>query len=289
MTAAASSAWATPCNPYTDFARQRSGHSSNWRRRASAKCDLKCSGCEAISAPTPSSWTGSMPVLPRSCRSPTTGIEAPSASMPVRLPSRGRGSRSKASPVQGSRTVVPSRRPSPIILAMERHPEWRIAVLVRAKNHAREIAASLRMLRIPFRAVDIEPLQDRGMVRDIMMLTRALLHLGDRIAWLAVLRAPWAGLSLADLLLIGRARPLVWEAMRDDEFLLSLSEDGRARCGRVRTILQAAFAVRNDSSIARWVERAWLGLGGPSCASSAQELDLAGAAFSRLKMLEERG
>jgi len=173
--------------------------------------------------------------------------------------------------------------------AMERHPEWRIAVLVRAKNHAREIAASLRMLRIPFRAVDIEPLQDRGMVRDIMMLTRALLHLGDRIAWLAVLRAPWAGLSLADLLLIGRARPLVWEAMRDDEFLLSLSEDGRARCGRVRTILQAAFAVRNDSSIARWVERAWLGLGGPSCASSAQELDLAGAAFSRLKMLEERG
>jgi ATP-dependent helicase/nuclease subunit A len=173
--------------------------------------------------------------------------------------------------------------------AMERHPEWRIAVLVRAKNHAREIAASLRARKISFRAVDIEPLQDRGMVRDIMMLTCALLHLGDRIAWLAVLRAPWAGLSLADLLLIGRARALVWEAMRDDELMLSLSEDGRARCGRVRTILEAAFGVRNDSSIARWVERTWLGLGGPSCASSGQELDLAGAAFSRLRMLEERG
>src|ERR1700690_229395 len=149
--------------------------------------------------------------------------------------------------------------------AIERHPGWRIAVLVRAKNHAREIAASLRARKISFRAVDIEPLQDRGMVRDIMMLTCALLHLGDRIAWLAVLRAPWAGLSLADLLLIGRARALVWDAMRDDALLLSLSADGRARCGRVRTILEAAFGVRNDSSLARWVERTWLGLSGPSC------------------------
>jgi ATP-dependent exoDNAse (exonuclease V) beta subunit len=71
--------------------------------------------------------------------------------------------------------------------------------------------------------------------------------------------------------------------------LLSLSEDGRARCERVRVILEAAFAVRNDSSVARWVERTWLGLGGPSCTSSAQDLDLAGAAFSRLRSLEERG
>ncbi len=79
---------------------------------------------------------------------------------------------------------------------IERHPDWRIAVLVRARTHARGIAASLRALNIAFRAVDIEPLQDRAAVRDIMMLTRALLHWGDRIAWLAVLRAPWAGLML---------------------------------------------------------------------------------------------
>jgi ATP-dependent exoDNAse (exonuclease V) beta subunit len=88
---------------------------------------------------------------------------------------------------------------------------------------------------------------------------------------------------------IGRARPLVWDAMRDDAFLLALSEDGRARCQRLRVILEAAFAVRNDTSMARWVERTWLGLGGPSCAASAQELDLAGAAFSRLRSLEEGG
>jgi ATP-dependent exoDNAse (exonuclease V) beta subunit len=168
------------------------------------------------------------------------------------------------------------------------HPEWRIAVLVRAKSHAREIAASLRARNISFHAVDIEPLQDRSPVRDIIMLTCALLHLGDRIAWLAVLRAPWTGLCLADLLLIARAAPLAWDAIRDDALLSGLSEDGRARCQRLRVVLDAAFKVRNDSSVARWVERTWLGLGGPSCAS-VQELRLASAAFSRLRSLEEQG
>jgi ATP-dependent exoDNAse (exonuclease V) beta subunit len=173
--------------------------------------------------------------------------------------------------------------------AIARHPAWRIAVLVRAKSHAREIAASLRARGIAFRAVDIEPLQDRAAVRDIIMLTCALLHLGDRIAWLAVLRAPWCGLMLADLLPIARAAPIVWDAIRDDALLGQLSADGRARCERLRSTIEAAHAVRNDSSVARWIERTWLSLGGASCVASRQELKLAGAAFARLRNLEEHG
>jgi ATP-dependent exoDNAse (exonuclease V) beta subunit len=171
----------------------------------------------------------------------------------------------------------------------EIHPEWRIVVLVRARTHAREIAAALRARGVAFRAVGIEPLQDRAIVRDILMLVCALLHLGDRTAWLAVLRAPWAGISLADLLQISRAAPLVWDALGDGTLLAKLSEDGRLRCRRVRETLEAAFRVRNESSIARWVERTWLCLGGASCASAAQDLELARAAFARLKELEQRG
>jgi ATP-dependent helicase/nuclease subunit A len=170
----------------------------------------------------------------------------------------------------------------------ERHPDWRIVVLVRARAHAREVAAGLRARGIAFRAVDIEPLQDRACVRDIIMLACALLHLGDRTAWLAMLRAPWAGISLADLLQISRGA-LVWDALADETVLQQLSEDGRVRCVRLRSTLEAAFRVRNDTSVARWVERTWLGLGGASCAPSPQDLELAGAAFARLKDLEQRG
>ncbi len=169
------------------------------------------------------------------------------------------------------------------------HPQWRIVVLVRARSHAREIAGGLRARGIAFRAVDIEPLQDRAIVRDIIMLLCALLHLGDRTAWLAVLRAPWAGICLADLLAIARGAPLVWEALGDAGVLSQLSEHGRERCRRLHETFAAAFRVRNDGSIARWVERTWLCLGGASCAASTQDLELAGAAFARLRELERDG
>jgi ATP-dependent helicase/nuclease subunit A len=171
----------------------------------------------------------------------------------------------------------------------ERHPQWRIVVLVRARSHAREIAAAMRSRGIAFRAVEIEPLQDRSTVRDIIMLLCALLHFGDRTAWLAVLRAPWTGICLADLLRISRAAPLVWEALADEAVLRQLSEDGQVRCRRLRSTLEAAFRVRNDTEVARWVERTWLGLGGGSCATSPQDLELASAAFARLRELEQRG
>lgn len=171
---------------------------------------------------------------------------------------------------------------------IDEHPDWRIVVLVRARSHAGEIAASLRARGIGFRAVDLEPLQERGIVRDIIMLLCALLHVGDRIAWLAVLRAPWAGLSLADLWSIARDAPLIWDALSEDEALGRLSEDGRARCARLRAIFEAAFHVRAETSVARWVERTWLALGGPSCAA-AEDLELAAVTFARLKELERRG
>jgi len=169
------------------------------------------------------------------------------------------------------------------------HPEWHIAVLVRARAHAREIAGCLRARGIGFRAVDIEPLQDRAVVRDLVMLICALLHLGDRIAWLALLRAPWVGLTLADLLIVARAGPIVWDALCDDACLAQLSEEGTVRCRRVRPILESAFRAQSHGTITRWVERTWLRMGGPSCARDARALAHARAVFGRLRELEQRG
>ena len=169
------------------------------------------------------------------------------------------------------------------------HPQWQVAVLVRAKSHAAGIAMSLRARGIRFRAVDIEALSDRAVVRDIIMLTRALLHFADKTAWLALLRAPWAGLELADLWRLARAHPLIWDALHDEALLQHLSEPGRLRCIRVRDTLQAAFKVRSTTSLTRWIERTWLCLGGASCAAGDEDLELARAAFYRLNVLEERG
>jgi ATP-dependent helicase/nuclease subunit A len=189
----------------------------------------------------------------------------------------------------GSRAEESAAIAEMIAAQVDRHPEWRIAILVRARSHAGEIAAQLRARGIAFRAVDIEPLQDRAIVRDVIMLLCALLHFGDRTAWLAILRAPWAGIGLADLLQIARAAPLVWDALADDAVLRQLSADGQTRCRRVHSILQSAFRVRNETSIARWVERTWLAIGGASCAASAQDFELASAAFVRLRELEQHG
>ena len=74
-----------------------------------------------------------------------------------------------------------------------------IAVLVSARSHVGSIGLSLNRAGIAFRAVEIEPLVERPVVQDLIALTRALVHPGDRTAWLAVLRAPWCGATLHDL------------------------------------------------------------------------------------------
>ena len=74
-----------------------------------------------------------------------------------------------------------------------------IAVLVASREHATTLTAVLREAGVPLRGVTLEPLAQRAAVRDLTALTRVLLHGADRTAWLALLRAPWSGLRLAEL------------------------------------------------------------------------------------------
>ena len=87
------------------------------------------------------------------------------------------------------------------ILAEERRrdPEQSIAVLVQNRTHLEGLRERLRERGLAVHAVEIDSLGEQPVAQDLAGLTRALLHLDDRIAWLAVLRAPWCGLRLADL------------------------------------------------------------------------------------------
>ena len=152
--------------------------------------------------------------------------------------------------------------------------QYRVAVLVRAKRHLRIIAQKLHQAQIPFRAVEIEELSQRQEVMDLTALVRALSHPMDRIAWLTVLRAPWCGLSLADLYtLCGQddrsyAKRPALELLRHRVALLS--DDGQRRAARVLAVLEDAVAGRHrEVSLASWVERVWRTLGGRHCVDPA--------------------
>ena len=111
--------------------------------------------------------------------------------------------------------------------AQERAPEEKIAVLVRARTHLTAAVEALKAAKIAYQAVEIDQLNERAVVLDLLALTRAMLHCGDRIAWLAILRAPWCGLGLADLEKLARLEKSIWENLRDVSELCRRWADSR--------------------------------------------------------------
>ena len=159
-----------------------------------------------------------------------------------------------------------------------------IAILLAARSHAPPIVAALQGARIGVAGVDLVALAELPVVRDLQALARALHHLDDRTAWLAVLRGPWCGLSLGELSLLAErpARRTLWEALNDDAIVSRLSADGQARVTRTRAALAPALTRRERLDAASWVESAWLQLGGPAACASDADLDHARTFFAHL-------
>ena len=172
---------------------------------------------------------------------------------------------------------------------------WKIAVLVRNRKHLADIVAELKRDAgsgaIPFRAVNIESLSERQEILDLFALTRSLLHPADRAAWLAVLRAPWCGLELAELYtLTGADDPALYEhtleellAQRGHE----LNEQSCARLERLWTVLRAAATQHSRLSVAEQVERTWRSIGGDAYLTPVEKTN-ARRYFELLDTLEQK-
>lgn len=153
--------------------------------------------------------------------------------------------------------------------AQRENPAQTIAVLVRSRTHLHALVSEIRrhFNHLKFQAVEIEGLSQRQTVQDALSLTRAMLHRADRVHWLNILRAPWCGLTLADLhtLCAHNHRATIWQLMQQ----ANLSEDGQTRLNHVRSVLTAAFAQQGRVPLRRWLESTWLQLGGGNTLISA--------------------
>jgi len=163
-----------------------------------------------------------------------------------------------------------------------------IAILVRGRASLPPLLAALRAARIEYRGVELESLLDRPAIRDLVALAKAMLQRGDRTSWLAVLRAPWCGLALADLLALvaDDSRALVPLRIADPVVLAGLSRDGAIRLAQLQQRLDAAMAGRGQRSLGCWLKSAWFAIAGPATVGDPSDLANAELLFAALDRLE---
>ena len=231
------------------------------------------------------------------------------------------GQRREQLPRMPGATDAEAQRVAELVTAARAHnPEGKIAILVRSRAPLARIAQRLKQAGHAFRAVEIEPLAERPVVQDLLALTRALTHLADRAAWLALLRAPWCGLTLADLVAFAgdehakdspnksplpsagegegegennsprtHSFPSIWTLLNDEASLSRLSNTARQRLENVRTVFAKSLAMRGRSRLRQIVEGAWLALGGPACVDAPTDLEDARIYLDLLDELDEGG
>ncbi|HEV2523537.1 MAG TPA: 3'-5' exonuclease, partial [Gammaproteobacteria bacterium] len=174
-------------------------------------------------------------------------------------------------------------------------PQGSIALLVRSRHHLKHLLPRLREAKIPYEGIQLERLTDRPIVQDLLALTRALLHLGDRIAWLAILRMPAVQLSLEDLFLIANYEPAlpIWHTLQLYVVIPGLSETAKNRLAMLVPCLSNALLHYQRLPLRTWICQTWIALGCAKNLYPAQEsennIQDSEAYFSLLEQMEADG
>lgn len=171
------------------------------------------------------------------------------------------------------------------------HPEDTIAILVRSRSHLAEIVPALRTGKIDFKAIDIEGLGSQSSIQDMLALTRAFLFQADRVAWLACLRAPWCGLSLASLFTLcdQNGERTVWECICDAGLVKQLQDEEQRRLQTFKSIYETVQQYKQRLSIRDAIESFWIKLGGPATLSNKTDLENCLTYFSLLESMDQGG
>lgn len=158
---------------------------------------------------------------------------------------------------------------------LQNHPSGTIAVLGRTRRHLSPIIAELKKRQIAFVAHEVDYLASRMHVVDVLSLLRATSDPTDTIAWYAILRAPWLGLSLSDILQLSQnnATGMVWDALQGFEDG-SLSTDAKDKLRIWLPQMQYWLANRRRKPLHEWLRGLWLILGGEHCYQISVQKDM---------------
>lgn len=150
----------------------------------------------------------------------------------------------------------------------------RVAILVRSRGQLTHLIPALQRAGLAYAGVDIQPLKDVQAVIDVLALCKAICRPDNRIAWLALLRGPWCGLSLAEIKqLAGRADKTVWQQLLSQNSH-TLESASKQRTDRFIEVMKSAIAQRQQielGSLTRW---AWQALGGETTLLGARADDV---------------
>ncbi len=189
-----------------------------------------------------------------------------------------------------------------------KNPDDSVALLARGRNHLQQIFPAMSRLGLSWQATDIDSLAQRMAIIDLTSLTRALLDPSDRIAWLAILRAPWCGLDLIDLHKIANADlnefnpratassgsiqtgfSIIWQQILGFEKITGLSSAAQQALARFIKVIQPALATRQRKPLRQWLEGIWLALGGPATLLDAQDINDIPNFFALLEQHQQGG
>lgn len=159
---------------------------------------------------------------------------------------------------------------------LQTNPEASIAILARSRKHLNHIIKRLRALNIPYQGVDIDLLAKQSHIRDVHSLTQALLMPGNRLAWLSLLRSPFCGLMLEDMLAIASFAPQksIFFALLNIEKIANISKDCKIRLQYVFQVLNEALVTRAQTDTITWLKKTLAKLHLEFIVTSKQETDL---------------
>ncbi|MEM0952650.1 MAG: UvrD-helicase domain-containing protein [Pseudomonadota bacterium] len=178
-----------------------------------------------------------------------------------------------------------------LALAQAEAPDDTKAVLVRRKADLLPLTESLRKRGLEWDAQDIDRLADSPVVGDLTTLCQALYNPVDRVAWYALLRAPWCGLTLQDLFAVSQfcQGTSLWDALITfaEHGAPGLTQDGGHRLSAFIAALSPVVSQLERYAACDAIEAAWIALRGPMLAGTPRALDDAAAFMRMLSELEQ--